>query len=528
MPGVTGVTGVTGGGGDVGAAAIVKLTGLEMPPPGAGVTTFTGTVLGATTSAAVMVARSSRVLTNVVGRAVPFQRTTEEPTKPRPLTVSVKLALPAVTLDGETPLGIGAGAGCSGRSTRVLSNVAMTVVAPFIVHAQVSAVPLQAPLQPLKVEPNAAAAVSVIGVPDDTVAAHSVPHAIPAVGPVTVPSPVPVVVTESSEGGAGGSKLAVTVVAAFTVTTQAAVPLHAPPQPMKIEPPVGAAVRVNCVPGFTVSEQSAPQAIPAGELVTVPEPAPPVVTESVTGAGLNVAVTVVAAFTVTAQAPVPLHAPLQPAKTEPAVAVAVSVNGVPGATDSEQSDPHEMPAGALVTVPAPVPLLVTVSVTGLRLNVAVTVVAALTVTAQVPVPLQAPLQPANVEPAAALAVRANCAPGVTDSEQSDPHDTPAGALETVPVPVPLFATVSVTGVRLNVAVTVVAVFTVATQVPVPLQPPPLQPAKVAPAVGAAVRVNWVPGATVSEQSLPQEMPAGVLVTVPVPLPFLATVSVTGV
>jgi hypothetical protein len=38
----------------------------------------------------------------------------------------------------------------------------------------------------------------------------------------------------------------------------------------------------------------------------------------------------------------------------------------------------------------------------------------------------------------------------------------------------------------------------------------------------------VPGATVSEQSLPQEMPAGVLVTVPVPLPFLATVSVTGV
>jgi hypothetical protein len=78
---------------------------------------------------------------------------------------------------------------------------------------------------------------------------------------------------------------------------------------------------------------------------------------------LNVAVAVVAAFTGTAQAVVPLHAPLQPAKTEPDAAVAVSVIRVPLATASVQSFPHVIPAGELVTVPDPVPFLVTDSVT---------------------------------------------------------------------------------------------------------------------------------------------------------------------
>ncbi len=46
------------------------------------------------------------------------------------------------------------------------------------------------------------------------------------------------------------------------------------------------------------------------------------------GATLNVAVTVVSEFMVTAQEPVPEQA-LQPAKTEPGAAVAFSVTGVP-------------------------------------------------------------------------------------------------------------------------------------------------------------------------------------------------------
>ena len=78
---------------------------------------------------------------------------------------------------------------------------------------------------------------------------------------------------------------------------------------------------------------------------------------------------------------------------------------------------------------------------------------------------------------------------------------------------------------MKVAVTVVAAETVTVQVPVPAQPPPLQPLKVEPAAGAAVRVTAVPLVKLAEQVAPQVMPAGALVTVPVPVPALETVSV---
>jgi len=71
----------------------------------------------------------------------------------------------------------------------------------------------------------------------------------------------------------------------------------------------------------------------------------------------------------------------------------------------------------------------------------------------------------------------------------------------------------------------VAAFNVTAQVPVPEQPPPLHPANVEPAAGAAVSVTAVPFANDAEQAAPHEMPAGALVTVPVPAPALLTVSV---
>ena len=75
------------------------------------------------------------------------------------------------------------------------------------------------------------------------------------------------------------------------------------------------------------------------------------------------------------------------------------------------------------------------------------------------------------------------------------------------------------------AVTVVAALIVTVQVAVPEQPPPLQPVKVEPATGAAVKVTEVPLANAAAQVAPQEMPAGALVTVPLPAPVLLTVSV---
>src|SRR5437879_11607259 len=77
----------------------------------------------------------------------------------------------------------------------------------------------------------------------------------------------------------------------------------------------------------------------------------------------------------------------------------------------------------------------------------------------------------------------------------------------------------------NVAVTVVAALRVTVQAPGPEQPPPVQPLKVEPPAGAAVSVTAVPLAKLAAQVAPQVMPAGLLVTVPAPVPALETVSV---
>ena len=54
---------------------------------------------------------------------------------------------------------------------------------------------------------------------------------------------------------------------------------------------------------------------------------------------------------------------------------------------------------------------------------------------------------------------------------------------------------------------------------------PLQPVKKELAPGVADSVTIAPLAKLNEHAVPQEMPAGALVTVPVPAPVLLTVSV---
>jgi hypothetical protein len=243
------------------------------------------------------------------------------------------------------------------------------------------------------------------------------------------------------------------------------------------------------------------------------------------GLTAKVAVTARAALMVTLQVPVPVQLPLQPEKVEPAAGAAVKVTAVPLVKDAEQVALQSMPAGALVTVPVPAPALVTVRAKDGKAKVAVTARAALMVTLQVPVPVQLPLQPVKVEPAAGAAVRVTAVPLVKEAEQVAPHEMPAGALVTVPVPFPDLVTERAKVGAVNVAVTLWATLMVTVQVPVPVQPPPLQPVKVEPAAGAAVRVTIVPIENEAEQVVPQEMPAGLLVTVPPPLPDLETVNV---
>jgi hypothetical protein len=223
---------------------------------------------------------------------------------------------------------------------------------------------------------------------------------------------------------------------------------------------------------------------------------------------------------------VPVHAPLQPVKSELPAGAAVKVTMAPLVNDVEQTVPQLMPAGELVTVPVPVPALVTVSANDGSENVAVTDRAALIATVQVDaVPVQLPVQPPKIEPPAEAAVSVTEVPLVYEAEHVVPQLMPVGELVTVPLPLPDFVTVRANVGAVKVAVTDVAVLTVTVQVPVPVQPPPLQPANVEPVAAAAVSVTGVPLVYVAEHVAPQLMPEGALLTVPLPVPALETVNV---
>ena len=95
---------------------------------------------------------------------------------------------------------------------------------------------------------------------------------MPAGLEVTVPCPVPAIVTLSAYWGMRAN-VAVIVAAALTVGWHVvAVPLQPPPlQPLKVDPLVTAAVRVTAVPCAKEAEQvPVVQLMPAGLEVTVP------------------------------------------------------------------------------------------------------------------------------------------------------------------------------------------------------------------------------------------------------------------
>ena len=126
-------------------------------------------------------------------------------------------------------------------------------------------------------------------------------------------------------------KLAVTAFAAVMVTLQVPIPEHPLPlQPANLEFADGEAAKVTTVLLPKDAKQVEPQVMPAGLLVTVPLPAPVLLTVRLYIApNVKLAETEVAAVTVTVQVPVPEHPlPLQPVKLEPADAMAVKVTAV--------------------------------------------------------------------------------------------------------------------------------------------------------------------------------------------------------
>jgi hypothetical protein len=248
-------------------------------------------------------------------------------------------------------------------------------------------------------------------------------------------------------------------------------------------------------------------------------------------AGLNVAVIFWSPVIETRQTSVvPWQAvPLQLAKVDGEVGLAVRVTVVLAGKSNVQAEPQLMPVGLLVTVPLPAIVIVSFLVAEGDVNVAVTVWSVFMPTWQAPVPVQPPpLQPAKVAGAVGLAVSVTGVLIGKANIQVGLQLMPAGVLVTVPLPVMFTVRFFVVAGVVKVAVTVWSAFMETTQVPVPEQAP-LQPVKVAGAVGLAVSVTAVLMAKVELQIVGQLMPAGELVTVPAPLMvtvrFLVTVGV---
>jgi len=248
--------------------------------------------------------------------------------------------------------------------------------------------------------------VSVTCVPELKLALQVPGQLIPAGLLLTVPVSFPGRVTVNV-GGPFCVKVAETDTLPFIVTMQPPEPLQAPPHSAKVELAEGLGVKVTSVPVVKVAVQTVPQLIPAGLLVTVPLPLPLSVTVNVGNVVfVKVAETDVLAFIVTAHAPVPLHAPPQPANVELATGLAVNVTWVPGVKLPVQTVPQLIPAGLLVTAPLPLPARITVNVGSVVfVKVAETDVSAFKVTAHTPVPVQAPPHPAKLEPLAGFGAK---------------------------------------------------------------------------------------------------------------------------
>lgn len=156
------------------------------------------------------------------------------------------------------------------------------------------------------------------------------------------------------------------------------------------------------------------------------------------------------------------------------------------------------------------------------MKLAVTSRAWLIVTWQVPVPVQSPLHPENAAFVPGVAASVTTVPWTKNDAQVPPQVTPLGELVTVPVPEPVFVTVSWKLIGANVATTVRAWFIDTVHVPVPGQENPvsglLHPVNVLPAAAVAVKVTPVPAEKSMAHVLPQLMPFGALVTVPDPPP----------
>lgn len=315
------------------------------------------------------------------------------------------------------------------RGAVVVLKLAVTSTALLPAAMMQLPVPLQAPLQPVKVLPAEACATSVTTALLVTTGQERVQFASqvkPGGVMVTLPVPLPALFRTNGRDVAVGLKLAVTLALLEPAgMVQVPVPLQTPLQPENVLPLAACATRVTAVLLAKLVDalaQSAAQLKPAGLLVTLPVPVPDLLSETVRVPDTVVLkLAVMLALLVSAgivQLPVPLQAPLHPTNVLPLAACATRVTDVLLAKLDEampQSAAQIKPLGLLVTLPVPVPDLLSVirRCTGAEVKLAVTLRALSILTLQLSaVPLQAPLQPVKLLPDAACAVNVTGVPAV--------------------------------------------------------------------------------------------------------------------
>ena len=239
----------------------------------------------------------------------------------------------------------------------------------------------------------------------------------------------------------------------LTVTTHVPVPVQPPPlHAVKAELAAAFSAKVTFVPRVKVAEQvpvlPVVQLIPAGLLVTVPEPT--MAAETVATVLLKVAITDWSDVRVMTHGAVPEHPPpLQPKKAKSVPGVAVSVTLVPVWKLAEQVPGQLIPAGVLMTVPVPTTVTETLACVGVK--VAVTASSFVSVIAQTPVPVHPPLQPLKVKFVPGVSVSVTFVLIGKAAIQVPGQLIPAGVLVTVPVPT--MVTERLAAVCVNVAVT---------------------------------------------------------------------------
>jgi len=133
-----------------------------------------------------------------------------------------------------------------------------------------------------------------------------------------------------------------------------------------------------------------------------------------------------------------------------------------------------------------------------------------------------PLHPAKNDPAAGVPVSVTTCPKANGALQVLPQLIPAGLLVIVPLPAPSLLNDRVFGnSELKVAMQLRPVDIVT--LPSVQSESPVHPAKEDPALAVAVRTTACPVTKDPLQVAPQEIPDGLLVTVPLPVPLLLTV-----